>query len=32
MKKYIRCFLIQLAAFITAQTLTGRMRKAIERH
>ena len=31
MKKYLRCFLIQLAAYITAQTMTARMRKALER-
>lgn len=32
MKKYLRYFCIQLAAYITVQTMTERMRKAIKRH
>lgn len=32
MKKYLRCFLIQIAAYIAAQTISERMRKAIKRH
>lgn len=32
MKKYLRYFCIQLAAYITVQTMTDRMCKAAERH